>query len=140
MKLTVIGGKTAAWPRLRIGAIESQRVAIMTIDIHGSFTRTWDIVSRGRGIIADKRNNDTRLASLILDVLHIAGVGKVIVSTASTRVFVLRLIENDRSAICDLGLGNGRRSVGHVTVQIVRLDRPQGSPIFAMAYLSVALK
>jgi hypothetical protein len=92
MKLVEVGGKVTARPYRGIGAIESQRIAIMTVDIDGSFSRTGDIVCGGRGIIADQRNNDASIASLVLDVLHIVGIGEAVVSTASTSVLVLRLI------------------------------------------------
>lgn len=114
MQRVEVGGKSARWPGGRVCTVKSEGIVVMAVDIDGTYARSRRIVSTGIGIIVDQRHDDTSIASLVLDVLHVAPVGEVH-TTASTGVFILGLVEDDRSAVGNLGFGNSLRDVGHVT-------------------------
>jgi hypothetical protein len=66
----------------------------------------------GRPVIRDEGHNDTGIAGLILDILHVFGTGER--NSHGTRVLVLRLIQNDRTAVRDLMFGDDPCDVGGV--------------------------
>jgi hypothetical protein len=87
----------------------------VAVDVYGSFAGPRGIVTASPGIVANKRNNDTGIASLVLDVLHVGTIGEVILQAAAgTTVFILGLEEDDRSSIGNLGLGDGCAYIFHV--------------------------
>lgn len=108
-------GQITRRPGGRIRAIEAKRVTIVTVDVDGSFAGSRGIVTASPGIVANKRNNDTGIASLVLGVLHVGTIGEVILQAAAgTTVFILGLEEDDRSSIGNLGLGDGCAYIFHV--------------------------
>jgi hypothetical protein len=111
----------------------------MAVDIHGPFAGAGSIVAARRGIVADKRDNNSGIVSLVFDVLHISTIGEVVDTTAGTAILVFGLEENNRPSIRDLGLGNCSTNICHVARKhvnwhalFIRTSRA--------TYLSVALR
>ena len=71
MTVAEVGGKIATRPGGRIGAIEAQGIAVMTVDVDRTCTRTGSVMGTGPGIVVDERNNNSCFAGMILDVLHV---------------------------------------------------------------------
>lgn len=86
----------------------------MAVDIHGPLASSRGIAAARRGVIANKRHDNSSLASLVLHVLHISSVWEIVVSTTRATIFVLGLVKNDRSSIGDLALGHGCGNMGNV--------------------------
>lgn len=101
-----VGGKIAAGPSRRIGAIEAQGIAIVAVNINRTLTSSGSIVTTSPSIVVDERNYDSSRTGMVLNVLHVRAVREVINTTASTRVLVLRLVQNDWATVGDLCLGN----------------------------------
>lgn len=118
-----ISGQTSRGPGIRVRAVKSKRIAIMTVDIQFSHASPRGIVPTSPGIIADKRDHDSSFASLVRDSLHILSVWEIVDSTARTAVLVLRLVENDRSPIRDLALGHGSGNMGNIANQSCQHQR-----------------
>jgi hypothetical protein len=78
----------------------------MTINVDRTCTGSGGIVASSPGIVTDKRNDDSGITSVILDVLHVGAVREAIIATASTRVLVLWLVQDDWTTIGDLCFGN----------------------------------
>lgn len=68
------------------------------------------------GIVVDQWYDNTGVTSLVFDILHVGRVGEVN-TTARTAVLILRLIKDDRAAICDLTFGNSSSNIGNVANQ-----------------------
>lgn len=85
----------------------------MAVDIYGAFASPGGIVAASPGIVANKRNDNAGIASLVFDVLHVGTIGEV-VNANSTAVLILGLEEDDGSTICDLTLGNCGTDIFHV--------------------------
>lgn len=117
MQCVEVGWEVTAGPSVGVGTIEAKRVAIVAVDIDFSYTGSRGIVPVGSCIVADKGNDDAGIASLIFNILHVIRVGEISDSTASPRVLILRLIQDDRSTIGNLALGNCRGSIGNITIQ-----------------------
>ena len=77
----------------------------MAIDVYRSNTRARSIVTIDASIIAQHGNNNPSLSSLVHDILHVLAV-RLGVTTAESRVLVLRLIQYDGPAIGDLCFGD----------------------------------
>lgn len=101
-----VSGQLAIRPSVRIGAIESERVSIMAVNIDlRSPVGARGEVSLGRGIVIDVWHNDTCVPELLLNDSPIVLVGEFDV-VGGTGVLVLGLEENDGAAVGDLGLGD----------------------------------
>lgn len=87
-----ICGKIVTRPSRRIGAIKAQGIAVMTIDVDRTSTRTGSIMATSPGIVADERNDNSGLTSMILDVLHVGTVREALNATAGPGVLVLGLV------------------------------------------------
>lgn len=83
----------------------------MAIDVDCTLTGTGCVVTASIGIIADEGNHDSCITSMIFDVLHVRAVGEIFIATASSRVLIFGLVQNDRSTVGDLRLCNGLRDV-----------------------------
>lgn len=114
MQCAGVVGKSAARPGGRISAVKAEGIAIISVDVDSAYACSGCIVSVRMGIIVDQRHNNTSIASLVLDILHIVTIGEIH-SAASTGVFVLGLVEDDRTAVGDLVFGDGLRDVSDVT-------------------------
>lgn len=88
----------------------------MAIDIDFSCAGSRGIVPLGSCIIADEGYDDAGIASLIFNILHVIPIGEISDSTASPRVLILGLIQDDGSAIGNLALGNRCGSIGNITI------------------------
>lgn len=87
------------------------------------------------GVVADERDDNAALASLVDDILEILGVGERLAVTEA--VFVLRLVENDGSTVGDLSLGNNAADICHVAILVSSLSIEYCS---CGTHLSVALR
>jgi hypothetical protein len=114
MTVIEVCGKIATRPGGRIGAIEAQGIAVVTIDVDRTCTRTGSVMGTSPGIVVNERNDNSCFAGLILDVLHVGTVREVANATAGTRVLVLGLVKNDWATIGNLCLGNSGRDVGSI--------------------------
>lgn len=86
----------------------------MSIDVDCARTRSWSVGAVRTGIIADDRDDHSSIPHLVNDILHVIAIGAV-QATAKVRVLIFRLIQDDRTSIRDLGVGNGSSDIGHVT-------------------------
>jgi hypothetical protein len=117
VRLIPPSGQFTGWPSRRVGTVKPEGVAIMTVDINRSLASARCIVATSPGIIANQRHDDTSIACLVLDILHVDCIWEAIVSTAGTAVLIFGLIENDRTAFCDLAFGNCCSDIGDVARQ-----------------------
>lgn len=85
----------------------------MPINIGSPLPSSRSIVTTRISIIANCRHYDPSPASLVDDILEVLRVGEFC-PTAATAILVFRLVEDHRSAICDLVLGNKRANVRHI--------------------------
>ena len=85
----------------------------MAIYINRPFTRFWCIVPRRRGVVANHRHHNASLPSLVHHILHVVWVRELF-ATASLCILILWLVEDHRSAICDLCFGYGSTNIGDV--------------------------
>jgi hypothetical protein len=92
MTVAEVCGKIATKPGGRIGAIEAQGIAVMTVEVDRTCTRTGSVMGTSPGIVVDVRNNNSCFAGMILDVLHVGTVRELVNATAGTRVLVLGLV------------------------------------------------
>jgi hypothetical protein len=75
-------------------------------------TRPRSVVATRGSIVGDERHDNSGVAGLILDILHVVGVREGYASSAT--VLVLRLPENHRAAVGDLMLSDDLSDVGDV--------------------------
>jgi hypothetical protein len=73
-------------------------------------------MSLGRSVVTHQRDNYACIAELVLHVLHVDCVGEFWNGSGRASVLVLRLYENDRSAICDLSSRNRFANVCHIVI------------------------
>ena len=66
-------------------------------------------------IVADRRHHDPRPAGLVDHILEVIRIGKFL-PTAAPAILVIRLVENHRSAIGDLVLGNETANVRYIAI------------------------
>ena len=136
MQIPPVCGQLAVGPSVWVGAVKAKRVAIVAVDIDlrgpvGARSK----VSLRRSVVVDVGDDNASVAELLLDNGPVALVGELN-AIDSARVLVLRLEEDDRAAVGDLGLGDDLTNV---------LDVAGGSVSFApraldrATYLSVAL-
>lgn len=115
----------------------------MSVDIDRTNTRSWDIVTTGRGIIANHRYNDSGFPSLVYHVLHVASIREVC-TTAGIGILIFRLVENNWTTVRDLGFGNGSCDIGNIANTTELASSPQFSESHftreVKSYLSVAAK
>ncbi len=90
MPLPIVSGKLARWPHSWIRAVKAERIVVMAIDVHGSDTRTRSIVPIYASVIAQERHN-----------LHVLAV-RLAQPATEARIFILRLVQDNGSAIGDL--------------------------------------
>lgn len=88
----------------------------MPVDVHRSHTRSRCIMARWSGIIVDKRHDNTSRSSRVHHILHVLGVE--LLAIGETGVFVLGLVQDDGTAIGDLGFGKGGCNVGSIAAVI----------------------
>lgn len=86
----------------------------MTVNVHCSHTRSRCIMAIRCSIIVDKRHDNTSRSSRVHHILHVLGVE--LLAIGETGVFVLGLIQDDGTAIGDLGFGKGSCNVGSIAV------------------------
>lgn len=98
----------------------------MSVDIDCANTRFWDIVSTGRGIIANHRYNDSGFPSLVYHVLHVASIREVC-TAAGIGILIFRLVENNWTTVRNLGFGNGSRDVSNIASTAELASSPQFS-------------
>ena len=89
------------------------RVAVMTVDIDLAFTSPRGIVATSGRVVAEHRYHDASLASLVNDILEIVRVRELFAVNGPS-VLVLRLVDDDGSAVCNLRFGNSGGNVGNV--------------------------
>lgn len=89
------------------------RVVVMTIDINFTNTCPRSVVSTRPSIIANHRNNNTSVPSLVNHILEVLAIGEGR-PTATTGVFIIRLIQDHRATVRDLSLCNGGSNMGDV--------------------------
>lgn len=92
------------------------RVAIMAVNIDCSLPGSRSIVPGSRGIVIDQWNDDTGVTSLVFNILHVHWIGEFN-TAAATSVLIFGLIQDDRTAIGNLVLGNCCSDVRDVTVE-----------------------
>lgn len=85
----------------------------MTVDIHLTFPRPRGIVSTSRCVVAEHRYDDASLASLVNNILEVVRVRELF-AVDGPSVLVLGLVEDDGSAVGNLGFGNRGGNVGNV--------------------------
>lgn len=88
----------------------------MAVDVNCPLTGSRSVVPRSRSIVVDQRDHDTGITSLVFNVLHVHRVGKLD-TAAATSVLILGLIQDNRTAIGNLILGNGCSDVRNVAVK-----------------------
>jgi len=137
--LLTVEGEIVCWqgivrPGVRVGAVEAQRITIMTIDIDCSGLTRSKVAVWG-GVVADEGHNNTGVAKLLLNVAKVGRVGEL---DAWDRlgVFILRLDKNNRAAVGDLGFGDDLTNAPCVAE---RVSAGRGG-IFLFTYLLVAFK
>lgn len=85
----------------------------MTVDIDLAFPSPRGIVPTSGRVVAEHRYHNASLASLVNDILEIVRVRELF-AVNGPRVLVLRLVDDDGSAVCNLRLGNSGGNVGNV--------------------------
>ena len=77
---------------------------------------TGCVVSLCGGVVADQRYNDTGVANLIFNVLHVDWIRERLDGGSSLRVLVFWLDKDDRAALSDLRRLDLRQHILHVVV------------------------
>ena len=112
-------------PSVRIGAIETEGIGILSINVHRSITSPWCLVSLGPCIVADEGNNDTRISILVFYCLKVVTVGKLYVRSG-LRILIFRLKKDDWASFGDLYFSNDLSDVFQVISGIIDVvRRPQ---------------
>lgn len=88
----------------------------MAIDVQFPLASSRSIVSAVPGVVANKRHHDSSIASLVRDILHVRSVWEVVNPTAGSTILVLGLVEDNRSSIRNLALGDGCGNIGNVAI------------------------
>lgn len=103
VEVSVISRQRVVGPLVRVRAVKSKRVSVMTIDVDSSRGSRCE-VAVGRCIIFNKWNNNASVPCLLLNIAKVHCIrefGNDI--GVCYRVFVFWLEKDHGSTICDLG-------------------------------------
>lgn len=78
VECAIVSRKVVIRPSIRVGTVEAERVAIVSVDVDGSQPSTWCEVSMRVGVIAQEWDYNASVSNLLFDI------GEVLMITTYT--------------------------------------------------------